>query len=131
VWSRVPGLNRLRQFCGLPPTPVRYATGCFRLESNQAAAFRRGSGKFPYRKRHSTWARQDLNLHFQGTRLYRPLGYLTAQLAPGAINRDRTGTFRATTWRADRYTMTAVPDEGVEPPLSLCKSDALPLRKPG
>ena len=50
---------------------------------------------------------------------------------PWAINRDRTGTFRATTWRADRYTMTAVPDEGIEPPLSLCRSDALPLRQPG
>lgn len=48
-----------------------------------------------------------------------------------AINRDRTGTFRVTTWRADRYTMTAVPDEGIEPPLSLCRSDALPLRQPG
>lgn len=55
----------------------------------------------------------------------------TAQLAPGAINRDRTGTFRATTWRADHYTMNAAPSEGVEPPLSLCKSGALPLRQPG
>jgi hypothetical protein len=72
-----------------------------------------------------------LNLHFGGTRLYRPLGYLIAQLALGAINRDRTGAYRITTWRADRYTMTAVPDEGVEPPLSLCRSDALPLRQPG
>ena len=72
-----------------------------------------------------------MNLHFRGTRLYRPLGYPTAQLAPGAINRDRTGTYRITTWRADRYTMIAVPDEGVEPPLSLCRSDALPLRQTG
>jgi hypothetical protein len=110
---------------------VRYATACFRPESNQAAVFRRDSGNFRYRKRHTAWARQDLNLHFRGTRLYRPLGCLITQLAPGAINRDRTGTFRATTWRADRYTMTAVPDEGIEPPLSLCRSDALPLRQPG
>ena len=72
-----------------------------------------------------------MNLHFRGTRVYKPLGYLIAQLAPGAISRDRTGTYRITTWRADRYTMTAVPDEGVEPPLSLCRSDALPLRQPG
>lgn len=39
--------------------------------------------------------------------------------------------FRATTWRADHYTMNAAPSEGVEPPLSLCKSGALPLRQPG
>ena len=72
-----------------------------------------------------------MNLHFRGTRVYKPLGHLIAQLAPGAVSRDRTGTYRITTWRADRYTMTAVPDEGVEPALSLCRSDALPLRQPG